>query len=482
MRLVLLLTLLAVSLSAGAKKKKVDIVIIGGGPAGLGAAIQAKQANSNLDIVVIEKRPKKRWAARERVVFLEERNFAALHRSFGLTDLKYSKMENLRLYSHGQEYNFAVRDPWVDIVRSFLGILSNYGSQLKEIEKSALRRAEALGIKVKFGSSVEAIETLYKDGSPQKVLSVKGKNQTQEFLTETLVIADGADSETLKRFYNVGSNHFPSRGSLMIGADYYTPNMGANFHDTTILGVHSPYDNTFSGAFSSHQHTSISISVPPQLIDSIGSDPELQLEIIERTRRSFNIDGEMLGKPFVYDTTISATKVVFPDHNTILLGDSLGKTDSNVGLGVNKAILNALSFGEWIAGDISKTALGRDLVDSTIFSLEGSMYIQDYIRFLQQLPEGEFGKMKLTMAPTDLINKVGKKAAKVPFFGLANTFSLGAFNSFVKAAAPKILEWKGVPEPPPYYRDGSLRTPVNKIPEIGPPSPLGDNCQGIMSP
>lgn len=165
--------------------KPLSIVIIGGGPAGLGAAIEAKMAGA--DVTIVEKR---KQHTREQYFFL--------------TGLSVSMLEN---------WNVTIKDFYLgydDIDHDLVGI-----SKIKDFEEGLENRVKELGIPIIRGE--------FKAIKNRKAI-IQQNDQEIEMAYDLLVGADGEHSVVRKEL-GIQTRHFGKAVGLIAILDKKNPTL-----------------------------------------------------------------------------------------------------------------------------------------------------------------------------------------------------------------------------------------------------------------
>ena len=206
-----------------------DIVIVGGGPSGLAAAITAKEVNPDLHVLVVEKMDILSGNGKFDLNFYDVFNSEA-QKANGVVDSRekfiadMSKAgnteERLKVWAEGEE----VIDAWLRSFgvtldhnyngRNHIAPKDDYAGQM--IQREMERHAYELGVEIRTG--VKGYDLVMDGQTAKGVMVTTNKNESYNILAKKTILATGGFSNNQELLAKYAPNHVGYPTSNQIGA------------------------------------------------------------------------------------------------------------------------------------------------------------------------------------------------------------------------------------------------------------------------
>ena len=314
---------------------RADVVVIGGGPAGLSAALAAKK-NGTKRVLVLESRTGER--SRNNVLLLDSGIVAALQ-ELGVdvsdftpaTDFTFIDADAGLLYQFplAADLNprgrssvwsmFPRRTPCADVL-------------ISELEQALLRViADEPAIELLQGVEISSIE---KTRMHQVSFSYRGSEHSVE--TDVIAICDGARSSTLEKL-----------GIRRLGERRQEVAMVANFlHPGKGQVKFERADRSEEVlALCSNRGSTITVRMPLDTVLADYDDAAQRTEFMRQHARKVGVGGEFISEPILVEISHDKAGCCQVTDGIFVLGDAARTATPRLGLGVNWAIRDAIRFG-----------------------------------------------------------------------------------------------------------------------------------------
>jgi 2-polyprenyl-6-methoxyphenol hydroxylase-like FAD-dependent oxidoreductase len=318
------------------EKARQDFVVIGGGPAGLSAALAAKK-NGATRVLVLESRTGER--ARNNVLLLDSGIVAALQ-ELGVdvshftpaTDFTFIDADAGLLYQfplaadlnpRGQSSVWSMfprRTPCADVLIS----------ELEQVLLQAI--ADEPGIDLLQGVEISLIE---KSGMHRVSFSYQGGEYSVE--PGVIAICDGARSSTLEKL-----------GVQRLGTPRQEVAMVANFHQPGKGQIKFERADRSEEvlALCSKRGTTITVRMPLDTVLADFDDSAQRIEFMRHHARKVGVEGEFISEPMVVEISHGKADRCQLGNGIFVLGDAARTATPRLGLGVNWAIRDAIRLGK----------------------------------------------------------------------------------------------------------------------------------------
>lgn len=317
-----------------------DVVVVGGGPAGLAAAIEAKK-NGAQKVIVIEKRGRERG----RVQML---NFqpGTLHNLAGLgvemkpdQNITFLKRKAALLSNGATALEEKIGAVKIDAgrARHTIGDMLRGNARQAAImstnalEAELISAAEKAGVELLFDTDVAAV-----GHAPHEAWAeIAGKRISGEML----VISDGAHSNARKSL-GIRTVTYGKKTRLM-GGVFSTPGQ----HEVLSAKNREGGENLGVAKLGGHATTGVLAEVPTgtELADEASRNAWLGT-----MAKKVGTEGALLYPAGEFDVQLSNAERVVEGERIFLIGDAARTTHVFTGLGVNWALRDAARFGELV--------------------------------------------------------------------------------------------------------------------------------------
>jgi len=355
------------SVSPGASNQRAPVAIVGAGPGGLAAALEAVERGVRAEsITVVESRPA---ATLQRNIVVDRFMIERLARFHALPP-SLNPWTALAVTIGSAELATPILVPTVDQIRPggnhpppsvHLAVRRPAGvAHLADLSRTMRRVAHERGIRVLTATPV--VDLCPRSGGGWE-LQIEDGDGTKALQAERVVLACGAGSPLLAKL-GVEREWVPMPNQPWMMAFFEGPSRHAaamRVLDRQTDGIETCY------YISSTEMTSITLGLRP------GAAPE-QAELDDLARRAAHFLGVRGGllEAFVFDTRNDRATRASLERDCILLGDALRRSDVTYGGGANAAFTDAWWAGEWLVDRIGLEAYAVEVGRNTDGLIGGS--------------------------------------------------------------------------------------------------------------
>jgi len=329
-----------------------DVVIIGAGPAGLAAALEARRVGASRVTVV----DRVSAHSRCRSIILDNEVLGLL----SMWDVDLAAVNQVDTFSYVHGFGNSVRVDRIPFPRtnpmspahsaSFPGAndilfrrLPRAVQQIKDLETVMLEAARRVGVEVLFDATVSGRPTAGDDSVGIEVETATGSFGLQ---CKYLVIADGSRSRISRllgikrvpcdmRSYEYTCTVFDSRRKDVLL--YWVPNHPSGITEMTGLGNGARYTlvSRLPAEFSGWPDDRLKRSRLPDMIVEAAS--------------CIGINGSLVEGPMRFTTDMDHLEEVAPHRRMLCIGDAARKGDPGFGGNMNEAIRDGRRFGSYLS-------------------------------------------------------------------------------------------------------------------------------------
>lgn len=334
------LTILILSFVAQATvSNRYDVIVVGAGPVGLATALEAREAG--LSVLVIEKRvpealksnssQQNSWGSRLRNVTLDYASVDFLNAK-GISGFS-SKFDEIQVLHRNEVSHFQNKLSWAEVYKLFFGRLAYGLSNIGQLEKKLLEKAQSKGVEIVFGAQMSDLKNINTNAKDNVEMNLKMGSEVKNLTAKLVIGADGAGSQTAAQL-GVKRVVLPDyKEHRMLTADFRVSskatlaiyNYGNSEAELSMKGLAFAVDGT----------ASVTIPAPATLTDL--NDPQQRLfatQLLAEKALALGVDGPILSVASLYSNGIDKTS-----HSRVgsifLVGDAARKTNPATGKGIN---------------------------------------------------------------------------------------------------------------------------------------------------
>lgn len=402
-----------------------DVIIVGAGPVGLATALEAQEAG--LSVLVIEKRvpealksgssQQNAWGSRLRNVTLDYASVDFLNAK-GISGFA-SKFDEIQVLHRNEVSHFQNKLSWAEVYKLFFGRLVYGLSNIGQLEKKLLEKAQSKGVEIVFGAQMSDLKNINSAAKDNVEMNLNMDGEVKNLAAKLVIGADGAGSQTASQLGVKRIVPPDFKEHRMLTADFRVSskataaiyNYGNSEAELSMKGLAFAVDGT----------ASVTIPAPTTLTDL--NEPQQRnyaVQLLTEKALALGVDGQILSVASLYSNGIDKTS-----HSRMgsvfLVGDAARKTNPATGKGIN------IGFE-----DIAH------LKYVFVKLAAGTLSLSDLMKAEKSISDNSTKSNELSLRASSMSNWVG---AKENYYFMLNIIKLGLMPKPDSELMLKMKDW-----------------------------------------